>query len=262
MGRATPLDHFRQSVTVIAALGNFTLPQIPFIFDVGKQIGTNPGASADAVPPGWAFVIWGPIFAWTILFAIWQALPGKGRSSFLRHIGWPAALTLALSCLWSALAVFAPDWTTLPVMIALFAAHAFLARVLLNRPESDVEAARWLAIYPFQFFFGWITLALMANLASVRLQYGLDPLGVADHVYTLVIMVAGAALVVTGLILTRAAVFYMLAVGWGIVALLFLHAWADWNPVPAAGSAGLLLILLAVERWVSLSNRPRPRFAR
>jgi len=262
LGRATPIDRVRQTVNVTAALANFALPQIPLVFGVGKEIGQNPGSDANAVPPGWAFSIWGLIFAWTILFAFWQALPGKGRSSYLRSEGWGTALAMGLAALWSVLSMFAPFWTTLPVMAALYVTLAWLALSLRSRPESDTEAVRWLAIYPFQLFFGWITLALMANLAAVRLEYGINPIGGTEDTYTLIIMAFGGVLALIGLNLTRGAAAYALPVAWGVGALLLQHAWADWNPAPAAGSATLFLFLLAAERWVALRTRPRPRFSR
>jgi len=262
LGRATPIDHARQAANAVAALAAFALPQVPRALDVGREIGANPGSEADAVPPGWAFAIWGLIYAWTLLYAFWQALPGKGHSTYLRAVGWFTALAFALTALWALAAIFAPYWTTLPVMVALWASLAVLAVRLRARPESDTEAARWLAIYPFQLFFGWITLALMANLAAVRLQYGIDPLGAPDDVYTLVVMAVGGALALAGLVLTAGGAAYAMAVAWGAAALLFQHAWAEWDPVPAAGAATLFLFLLAAERWVALANRPRPRFSR
>ena len=252
---ATRADYIRQSFIVLAALLHFALPQIPIVFGIGRDIGNSAGAQADAVPPGWAFSIWGVIFAWTLLFALWQAMPGKAKSSFLRACGWLAFASMALSAGWSIAAIFGPLWSTLPVMMALYACLALTAFTMRRRLENTVPAARWLAIYPFQLFFGWITLALPANLASIFVDYDLRPFDATADIQTLFVFAVAALLAYIGLRVTRAAPFYALAIAWGAGALLFDHAWVHWRPLPAMGSAALVLFLIAAERWISLSRR-------
>ncbi len=77
-----------------------------------------------AVPIGFAFSIWGVIFAGSLAFSIFGLLP-KGRSNALWHrVAWLAALLYALNTLWE---LYVPlrnlDWGAV-IIIAAAAATA------------------------------------------------------------------------------------------------------------------------------------------
>jgi len=256
----TRWDYARQAITAVVALAHFALPQIGFARRIGGTSAIMDASESPAVPPPWTFAIWGVIFAWTLLFALWQALPGNAKSSFLRAVGPWAAASLTLSALWSLCAMFAPFWTTLAAMSALYVSLAITCAAMRKRPESAMEAARWLGRRPFELFFGWIALALPANAAAVMREYGLTVFADNPQLDVFVLFALAALTVYAGLAVTRGAAFFAFAAAWGAGALLFDNSWANWRPEPAAASAALLLFLLAAERWIA--SRRAGGFAR
>jgi hypothetical protein len=93
-------------MTVVAAAG------IDAVVDVGPR--------SPVEPAGYAFGIWGPIFALSLGYAVYQARPAQRRNPLLRRIGWWTAGAFLGTGMWSvfvprrrtdlALAVFLVVW--------------------------------------------------------------------------------------------------------------------------------------------------------
>jgi hypothetical protein len=84
-------DVARQAATVLAVL---------FQIGGGALAGTSVGqVSAEnptlVVPTAYAFTVWGPIFALSLVYTVYQALPGGRQNPLLRRVGWFAAAAFA-----------------------------------------------------------------------------------------------------------------------------------------------------------------------
>jgi len=52
---------------------------------VGRVSAENPTL---VVPADYAFTVWGPIFALSLAYTVYQALPGQRQNPLLRRVGW------------------------------------------------------------------------------------------------------------------------------------------------------------------------------
>ena len=76
-------------------------------------------ADSDAVlwVAGWAFSIWGPLYAGVLAFAVWQ-LRDRSDDPLLRRLGWPAAAAFAGLAAWIVAAGADAEAATAAIIIA------------------------------------------------------------------------------------------------------------------------------------------------
>jgi len=115
-------------------------------------------------PAGYAFAIWGLIYAWLILHA------GVGLLRHSDDTAWhrprPALLAaLLLGTIWLAIAASYPITATLViVLMAALAVTAFL--------QTTTAQHRWLLSAPIAIFAGWLTAAAAVSIGVLLAGYG------------------------------------------------------------------------------------------
>jgi hypothetical protein len=185
-------------------------------------------------PAGFAFAIWGLIYAGLLAHAAWGLFARADDPAWDRPRG---ALTasLILGAGWTTLARGAPVLATVVIFVML--ALALVA--LLRAPGREALIAR----APLALYAGWLTAASFVSVGLVVGGYGLAG---SD---------AGAALVVLPFAILAAAAVqwrlgrvpaYAAAAGWG----LFGIAAANWPAQPAvAALAALGIAAVAISLW-------------
>jgi hypothetical protein len=192
------------------------------------------------VPAGYTFAIWGPIFLGCCAYAAYQALSGRRDDPLLRKVGWWTAASFAGNALW--IAAFQAERFRLAegiiagILLSLAGAYAGLLR--LDRPLTRAE--RWLVEAPLGLFFGWITVANVANAAQVLVAYHWSGWGLAETQWSVSLLLLGglfASLVVTAS-QSRA---YALAVVWALAGIITNQREAA--PAVAATAAALIALI-------------------
>jgi len=115
-------------------------------------------------PAGYAFSIWGLIYGWLLVSAVYGILQSRTDGSWDRARV-PLVVSLAAGTPWLAIANRSAVWAT--VLIFVMAASAIVA--LMRTPDSD---ARWLRA-PVAIYAGWLTAAAFVSLGSTAAGYGL-----------------------------------------------------------------------------------------
>ena len=114
------------------------------------------------------------IFALSLVYAVYGALPANRENPLLRRIGWYTAGAFACTGLWS---VFAPAELLLfaqAMLIIIFVCLAVAYLRLAHSERSTLSTAdRWLVALPLGPFFGWITAANAVSLTSEAVQLGI-----------------------------------------------------------------------------------------
>lgn len=191
---------------------------------------------------GWAFSIWGLIYAGLAAFAVFQL---RDRSEALRRVRWPAAAA-ALGCgLWLVAAGLDRRWLTVAV-IAASAVAAVVAAVAAKRAGQPSLAFRLFALWPLSLLAGWLTIAGFINLLTVLTAEGAIP-GEARTPAALA-GVGAAALVTLAVAARTRLVVYAAPVVWGLVAVA-AAARTDGRPVLAAAAATVGLVLALATAW-------------
>ncbi len=142
-----------------------------------------PQVNPPVQPAGYAFSIWGLIYGWLVVSAVYGVLK-KGTDGTWDGARMPLIVSLAAGTPWLAIANRSPVWAT--VLIFVMAASAITA--LTRTPDTD---GRWLRA-PVAIYAGWLTAASFVSLGSSAAGYGLltDSLGWAFIAIGLALVVA------------------------------------------------------------------------
>lgn len=186
-------------------------------------------------PAGYAFAIWGLIYGWLVVsavFGLWKRNTDAGWD-VMRG---PLIISLALGTPWLWVANQTAIWATL--LIFAMAVPAIVAT--LRAPSYD----RWLARAPVSIYAGWLTAAAFVSLGSTAAGYGIlfDSTGWAYAGIALALIVALG-------VQRRAhsAPAYGLTIIWALVGIIVTNG---LNLVTALAVAGILamLALLTVQQ--------------
>lgn len=168
MNERSGKDVLRQGLNLLGAIGQVVIGFFTSVGSVSDEFG-NP-----IVPAGYAFSIWGVIFALLGVYAVVQALPGQSTNYLFRTIGWWTAGAMIGNSLWTVL--FGNRMFALAqVVIFLIALCAILALVtwtdvLAVRPANAIE--RWVVGLALGLLAGWVTAASFVGLAATLIANG------------------------------------------------------------------------------------------
>lgn len=208
---------FVASPLVVPGFGGFD----PDLFPV-------PQMNAAVQPAGWAFSIWGLIYAWLLVSAT------VGLFLRAREVDWEPmrpllTVSLAVGATWLPVAKVSPLAATILIWVMLAAALPALARA----PVLD----RWLARGPVALYSGWLTAASCVSLGLLLAGYGLLETVPAAIVALVLALVLGGAV----LWQLRDIPEYGVGIVWALIGVV-AKAWGQYPTVAGLAAIGAVLI--------------------
>ncbi|QBX99550.1 hypothetical protein E2K80_01435 [Rhodophyticola sp. CCM32] len=163
----------------------------------------NPTPPLPLQPAGYAFAIWGVIYLWLIISAIYGLIkrdvdPGWDATR------WPLFLSLALGASWIGVALLNPLIATLLIFVMLGGALIAMARA----PLTDI----WLCAAPIGLYAGWLTAASFVAAATTLAGWTGISAGAANWIGLIAIGVLGLTI-----LRLRPPVTYAVALDWALV---------------------------------------------
>lgn len=206
-------------------------------------------------PSGWAFAIWGPLFAGSFLFAIYQVLPAQRDNALLDRIGWPVAGAFSAIGLWAVYTQFYA-LTAVSVAIILTALVCLMAvyRVLVGMERGFTRSERWLAVLVFSALAAWLTAASIVNIAATLTYYGVDA-GSANAMLAAGVVLVGGIIVALAVWRGRGNPIYAAVFLWALSAIHFAGGQVAPPLALATVVAGLLVIAAVVLKLRDAANR-------
>jgi hypothetical protein len=184
-------------------------------------------------PSGWAFSIWGLIYSWLVIsavFGLWKR-PADPDWNTARE---PLLISLAIGSFWLAVA----NISAIAATVMLFVMAPLAIAATAAAPRAD----RWLFQAPAGIYAGWLTAASFVSLGSTAAGYGLltDAVGWA---YICVLAALAAGIFVQRL-LPRAPE-YGLTLVWALSGIIAANL--DRTPsVAALAAAGIALVAATI----------------
>lgn len=179
-------------------------------------------------PAGWAFGIWGLIYAWLLVHAI-HGLVFRADAPDRDAGRWPLFASLGIGAGWIVAAQASPLWGT----ALIFAMLAGAVAALLRSPRGD----RWFAQAPLAIYAGWLTAASWVSFGLLVGGYGLAG---ATGAALLALPLAVVMAVTVQLRLGRAPE-YGLTVIWALLGVIAAN-WASHPAVVAMAVAGIAAV--------------------
>lgn len=204
-------------------------------------------------PAGYAFSIWGLIYIGLLAFVIYQ-----GRSLFknipeednsMLQIGWWFVVSCIANCLW--IIAWLYDYIGLSVVIMLVLLMALIKIIINTRMELEDAPFKKIAFvwWPFCLYSGWITVALIADIAAWLTKIHWDGFGISEITWTMIMIVVAGAV---NLLMTwkRNMREYALVGAWALIAIAVANGEATPSIVKTAiGVAALLLISSSIHAY-------------
>lgn len=247
---------------LVAAIAQIALARLTDALNIGVNVELRSAvATHPLVPWSYAFSIWGVIFAWGLVLAIWQLLPAQKRNPAIQAVGWHFAAIFALNALWE---VWVPlngfDWVSAAIiLISLITGISGLLKlrhdVRLSRKEQVLVFA------PLALTTGWLTAAFSVNVTSILVvgAYPLDPTQVAISVGFLVGLILAGALITW----LSESVAYAAALVWALFWILMGNIYRDSEPAMVTTCViGIALVGLICAWAVTHHHESGPMHAR
>jgi hypothetical protein len=199
------------------------------------------------VPSGLTFLVWGLIYILLAIYAVHglvQAIrmPAQGIP-FMQRIGFLFLITCVANIAW----IFSWHYEVLPlsmiVMVVLLATLAAIyVRLNVGRSAAG-PAEKYLVHLPMSVYFGWITVATIANATALLVAYRWDRFGLSEQFWAILMIAIGAVLALL-MLFYRKDLFYTLVVDWAVLGIL-LKRTSD-NRSSAQGVIVASIVCLAV----------------
>jgi hypothetical protein len=247
----------RTFAIVAAAVFAVATPVIQFATGTSAVAETDLVRNGDTTleAAGYAFSIWGLIYAGLIAYAVYQALPSTKEMPGMRMLGWPSVVAMAGCGAWLIAATYDAKWATVAIILLSAAA---LCVPLARRYPVQHRIEYWLVAVPLSMLAGWLTVASAINVLTV-----LTSIGVIEPASAPTWAAGGIVLVVViggGLALASKNWIYPLPIAWGLIAVSFAER-LDRPMISLLALSGAVL-LLAASAWVGTHRSillPMPR---
>lgn len=182
------------------------------------------------VPAGITFAIWGVIYFFLILFALYQARDLFGKTQydmpFLNKISFFFILTSLANILWIFFWHYEQIILSLLAMIILFVS---LVIIYLRLEVGEKKVSRHEKLFvqtPFSVYLGWITVATIANVTAVLVSNNWDGFGISEQIWTILVLVV-ATIIALLVLITRKDFAYCLVIVWAFLGIAVKRFGAD-----------------------------------
>lgn len=116
---------------------------------------------------GYAFSIWGVIYAGLMAFAVYQALPRHRLDPLLQAIAGPAFVAITGTGLWIWASAFDARWASVGIIVVSAASLTVALLRAAVRKGSPNLMARGFVWWPLSLLAGWLTIASALNILTV-----------------------------------------------------------------------------------------------
>ena len=236
----------RQIFLPVAALFQVAGSSLPQIYGWGVSIGERSRALDTAIiPAGWAFSIWGIIFLWAILFALFSASRSENNATLVDRVAWPAIGAFTMNGIWGLYVPFFGLNLVSELIIVIGLICAIAAALIAGRFSAKTFANQFFVAAPLGLLAGWLTMASFVGASSIMVGLGIE---MTNTVLLLIVTVAaGFAGFVAFL---RPSPAYLFAVVWALAAIISKNVSSGNQMVLlTAAAATLLLLLISIVRW-------------
>ena len=192
--------------------------------------GITTGAVSDSypnlfAPAGLTFAIWGVIYLALAGYVLYQfGLMQKDKTDIQRASDQKVRLLFIVSSLANSIWIFAWHFRLIPLtLVLMLVLLVSLAAVnLTTRHQTNEAGGKIFVRLPFAIYFGWITVATIANVTTLLVDLQWGGAGLSEQAWTILILLAGLLI---GWITTvfLKSIAYGLVLIWAYTGILLKH---------------------------------------
>lgn len=172
-------------------------------------------------PAGFTFSIWGLIYLLLAVYVMYQFVKkDQTTEELIKKINPLFIATSLANIVW----IFAWHYDSIGlsvlIMLTLLVLLMKIADALRGKPFSRQEQLFIKA--PFSVYFGWITVATIANITVFLVSIGWNGFNIADYVWTSVVLLVGAGIGIARMTKDKNWTYGLVLV-WAYLGILFKH---------------------------------------
>jgi hypothetical protein len=232
-------------------LAAIALPTLSILTQSGVFGTPDVGESADRYPTlisaaGYAFSIWGVIFALALAAGVWQLLPANRTHPVLRVVRIPASIGWLLCAAW--MPIFTLGHYHLAALMLVVAAMLLVYCLIRAEPARHGSVADQILIWiQSSIFAAWVTLASALNLAQLREATGFMA-SAPQLAFSLSLLVAAGLVVLLVNHRQRGNIAWVATAVWALVAVFVKqYEVGSRDAVTAAYTALTLAVVLIIQ---------------
>jgi len=180
-------------------------------------------------PAGFTFGIWGIIFLLLAGYTLYQlGLFQTSRSAFKGDLCNRVGLYFSISSIANTAWIFSWHYHFIALtMLLMIIILVCLIRIVheINKVELILREKIFIRL-PFSVYFGWITVATIANATALLVRLGWDGFGISEPAWTVIIIAVGLVIGITTTLRNRD-IAYGLVIIWAYIGILIKHTSAS-----------------------------------
>jgi hypothetical protein len=214
-------------------------------------------------PAGLTFSIWGVIYfllaGYTLYqLGLFQKTGEKSDPALMKKISFYFIISSLANAAW----IFA--WHYLQFTLSVgFMAVILISLILINREINNHQLSgkeKFFLKLPFSVYFGWITVATIANITVLLVSIGWDGFGISESAWASIIIVVGM-LIGGARMLKDRNIAYGLVLIWAYLGILIKHVGSSgFNgqyPLVIAVVGVCMVIFITAEGYIIASRRQK-----
>jgi hypothetical protein len=183
-------------------------------------------------------------------FGLFQKDRGSDREGLYRRIGILFTISSVANTIW----IFAWHYRMIPLSVLLMGV-ILVCLILINEKthQADLSGSEKLFVrLPFSIYFGWITVATIANITTLLVDMGWTGFGLPESVWTILVIITG--LLIGGVTMLRHRdIPYGLVIVWAYGGILLRHTAedgfsGDYPSIIMVTAASIIFLLLGMFR--------------
>lgn len=213
-------------IKISAAVMYIAMVAINFLANGLPLNNRSTGAISDSypnifAPAGPAFSIWGLIYLLLGAYVIYQFVKKDQKTEDLLKKINPLFIATSLANI-SWIFAWHYDYIGLSVLIMTTLLFLLIKIADILRTERFTSLENYLIRVPFSVYFGWITVASIANITIFLVSINWNRFGIADFIWTSIILVVGALIGILRMQKDKNIAYGMVLV-WAYSWILFKH---------------------------------------
>lgn len=261
----------RTNVRIVVTLTYLAMVSVNYLANALPLNGRRTGDVSDAypslfTPAGITFSVWGLIYLLLGAHVLYQwglfrsGPESAGDAALLNRVGAVFAVSSLANTAW----VFAWHYDLIPLSAVLIVVILVcLARIVTTVRRADpVGRQRWFVSVPFSVYFGWTTVAVVANMTVLLVSWNWDGFGLPNATWAAVMVLVAVAIGTLTLVRNRD-VAYGLVLIWAFAGILLRQVSAGGfdgrYPGIIAAVVAALVVLVVAEGWALRALRSTAR---
>jgi len=219
----------KKTIQALAAVTFILMVVVNALANILPINGIGTGAVSDSypnlfAPAGITFAIWGVIYLLLAAYTVFQlGLFKKNRSmsdALMNKVGVVFSISSIANTVWIFTWHYRIIALSMVLMIIILVCLAIIVSAIRKETLSTKEKV--FVKLPFSIYFGWITVATIANLTTLLVSVGWNGFGLSQTIWAIAIIAIGAAIgIIT--ILRNKDYAYGLVILWAYAGIVIKH---------------------------------------